>query len=99
MESLKSILCIAAISVLILFYLKHGGEEDMDEAIFRLGQRLSYWNYKFSLWKDTQKIKHSYRYVVCKNCGIKNRIKKKSRSCVCCSCNQTIRQKQKGRKQ
>lgn len=98
MSSEQTLLCIGILAVLLLLYLRHGGEEDMDALSSRMAKRLSYWYYKISLWWDTWKIKRSYRYITCEHCGCKNRVNKKQVQCRCCACDQPIILRKKGKR-
>lgn len=100
MENWKTILGILTAAVAFAAWLLHGGLEEVDDAANRARQKLSCWYFRFSLWKDTERIRCSYRYITCGKCGYRNRIdKEKGRSiCICASCNHEINQKKKGKR-
>ena len=99
MKGWKTYLCVAVIAVVLTIYLRHGGQEKVNYILNQLARKLSYWNYKCSLWRDTERVKRSYRYIICDKCGGRNRIKKdKGEYCyICTSCNREIKFKKKGK--
>lgn len=90
-------LIILGVGILLWIYLRNGGNEEVEESAERMNKRLNYWQYRFSLWWGTEKIKRSYKYLTCKFCGEKFRIAKNESNPVCPHC-KTPLSKKKGKK-
>ncbi len=92
-DKMIQLLIILGIGALMWIYLRHGGSEEAEKETQRMNRQLNYWHYKCSLWRNTEKIKRSYRYLNCKHCGQKFRIMKKEKTPVCPYCKAPVHRK------